>query len=58
MTVAQPYVKIHNTVYSVQFEFHVLTYQTSTNGEGKIHPRTGHEGLEGEEKYISTLSLK
>ena len=23
----------------------------------KVHPRTGHEGLEGEKKYSSTLSL-
>jgi len=25
--------------------------------EGKVHPRTGHEGPEGEQKYSSTLSL-
>ena len=26
-------------------------------GKGKAHPRTGHEGPEGEEKYSSTLPL-
>jgi hypothetical protein len=45
---AQPYVVIHNTVYSVQFKFHVLTYRTSSNGKGKVNPRTDHEVLEGE----------
>jgi len=26
-------------------------------GKGRVHPRTGHEGLEVEERYGSTLSL-
>jgi hypothetical protein len=26
-------------------------------GKGKVHPRTGHEGPEGEERCSSTLSL-
>jgi hypothetical protein len=26
-------------------------------GKGKIHPRTGHEGPEGEYTYSSSLSL-
>jgi len=26
-------------------------------GKGKVHPRTGHEGPEGEKRYSSTLSL-
>ena len=26
-------------------------------GKGKFHPRTGHEGPEGEQTYRSTLSL-
>ena len=26
-------------------------------GQGKFHPRTGHEGPEGEYRYSSTLSL-
>jgi len=26
-------------------------------GKGKVHPRTGHEGPEGEYRYSSTLSL-
>jgi hypothetical protein len=25
--------------------------------KGEVHPRTGHEGPEGEERYNSTLSL-
>ena len=25
--------------------------------KGKVHPRTGHEGPEGEYRYSSTLSL-
>jgi len=25
--------------------------------KGKVHPRTGHEGPEGEERYSFTLSL-
>ena len=25
--------------------------------KGTVHPRTGHEGPEGEQKYSSTLSL-
>jgi hypothetical protein len=26
-------------------------------GKGKVHPRTGHEDPEGEERYSSSLSL-
>ena len=26
-------------------------------GKGKVHPRTGHEGSEGEEMYSCSLSL-
>ena len=26
-------------------------------GEGKVHPRTGHEGPEGVKRYSPTLSL-
>jgi hypothetical protein len=26
-------------------------------GKGKVHPRTGHEGPNGEQRYSSTLSL-
>jgi len=31
--------------------------QNSAKSKGKIHPRTGHEGPEGEQRYSSTLSL-
>ena len=30
---------------------------SSGKGKGKVHPRTGHEGPEGEQWYNSTLSL-
>jgi hypothetical protein len=26
-------------------------------GKGKVHPRTGHEGPDGKQRYSSTLSL-
>ena len=29
----------------------------NNNNKGKVHPRTGHEGPEGEQRYTSTLSL-
>jgi hypothetical protein len=48
MTLTQPYMEIHNTIYRVQSAFHILTYRTSANGKGKVHPITSHEGLEGE----------
>ena len=32
-------------------------YINKARGEGKVHPRTGHEGPEGEWRYSSTLSL-
>ena len=32
-------------------------YKTHFKGKGKDHPRTGHEGPEGEQMYSSTLSL-
>jgi hypothetical protein len=41
----------------------ILRYRTMwsvlrlQNGKGKVHPRTGHEGPEGELRYSSTLSL-
>ena len=28
-----------------------------SKGKSKVHPRTGHKGPEGEERYSSTLSL-
>ena len=32
-------------------------YSVKGTGKGNGHPRTGHEGPEGEEMYSSTLSL-
>jgi len=34
---------------------HVLVH--IDKGKGKVHPRTGHEGPEGEKRYSSTLYL-
>jgi hypothetical protein len=34
-----------------------LEAQTGGKGKGKVYPRTGHEGPEGEWRYSSTLSL-
>ena len=34
-----------------------LRHQLRYKGKGKVHPRTGHEGPEGEQIYSSTLSL-
>jgi hypothetical protein len=32
-------------------------YTRKVKGTGKVHPRTGHKGPEGEQRYSSTLSL-
>jgi hypothetical protein len=34
-----------------------LPVETAVKGKGKVHPITGHEGPEGEQRYSSTLSL-
>ena len=57
MKPAQHYVQIHNTIYSVQFAFHVLTHRTSAKGKGEVRPRTGYEGLEGGSRDIALLYL-
>jgi len=31
--------------------------KTKVKGNSTVHPRTDHEGLEGEQRYSSTLSL-
>ena len=36
---------------------HNNTRRYTTKGKGKVHPRTGHEGPEGEQRYSSTLTL-
>ena len=35
----------------------VLLYKGKGKGKAKVHPRTGQEGLEVEQRYSSTLSL-
>ena len=34
-----------------------MSYPRHNKGEGKVYPRTGHAGPEGEKRYSSTLSL-
>ena len=35
----------------------LCTINSGSKGKGNIHPRTGHEGPEGEKMHSSTLSL-
>ena len=35
----------------------VYVLEKYINDKGKVHPRTGHEGPKGEQRYSSTLSL-
>ena len=35
----------------------LCTINSGSNGKGNVHPRTGHEGPEGEKMYSSTLPL-
>jgi hypothetical protein len=48
------------TLYSTVLAF-ISPQENNINsrgrGKGKVHPRTGHEGAEGEEMYSSTRSL-
>jgi len=39
-----------------KLKYFMWTY-IHTYGKGKVHPKTGHEGPEGEYRYKSTLSL-
>ena len=43
-----------NQIWSSSAYFHNVP---NTKSKGKIHPRTCHEGPEGEQKYSSTFSL-
>ena len=36
---------------------YINIYICKGKGKGKVHPRTGHEGPEGEKMHSSTLSL-
>jgi len=38
-------------------QFKAYLQWVRSKGKGKLHPRTGHEGPEGEQMYSSTLSL-
>jgi len=35
----------------------IVIFVPPSKGKGKVHPRTGHEGSEGEQRYSSTVSL-
>jgi hypothetical protein len=47
----------------LQVKLYLLELQTRVKsvlllaGKGRFHPRTDHEGLKGEKRYSSTLSL-
>ena len=34
-----------------------VKYKGKGEGKGKVHPRTGHKGPEGQQRYSSTVSL-
>jgi len=39
------------------WDFQIHRVKTDTIDKGEVHPRTCHEGPEGEQRYSSTLSL-
>jgi hypothetical protein len=41
----------------LKFKYLLLSINPNGKGKGKVHPRTGHEGSEGELRYSSTLFL-
>jgi hypothetical protein len=45
--------------YEIAFESKIetTTVYARDKKKGTVHPRTGHEGPEGEQRYSSTLSL-
>jgi len=51
----------HGSVWNIKIlkyvKFIGKALQCCGKGKGKIHPTAGHEGLEGEYRYGSTLSL-
>ena len=50
---------VRSRTKATEFSFSVNDplVQSSTERKGKLHPRTGNEGPEGEQRYSSTLSL-
>ena len=42
---------------SKSYIFIIYVCSVKGKGKGKVHPRTGHKGPEGELRYSSTLSL-
>jgi len=45
------------SLYRLSYPAHTFIVLGNNKGKGKVSPRTGHEGLEGECRYSSILSL-
>jgi len=48
-------------INSIQIQLKVINdvwQQIFVEGKDKVHPKTGHEGPEGEQRYIPTLSSR
>jgi hypothetical protein len=45
------------TFFTIQTTKYYRPCKCKGKGKGKVHPRTGHEGPEGKQRYNSTLSL-
>jgi hypothetical protein len=46
------------TFFPVQYTMIILFLTAKLNKDkGKVHPRTGHEGPEGQQRYSSSISL-
>jgi len=46
----------YKVIHGVPYQY-LASFIAMYSKEGKVHPRTGHKGPEGEERYSSTLSL-
>jgi len=56
----RPSLELHASPVQVATETHHYTSlfgAATSKGKGKAHPRTGHEGPYGEQRYSSILSL-
>ena len=49
--------KLVTNIGRVYINIYVIWRHGQCKGKGKVHPRTGHEGPEGEQRCSSTLSL-
>jgi hypothetical protein len=48
---------VHGWNFASHRHVQLPTQLVKVKGKGKVHPRTGHEGPEGEKRYSSILSL-